>query len=138
MGRGRAAPRHGAAEADHTAVQAPGHEEAVSSFAGTRRRSGCEGGPQQDRIWHAGQTVHQRHDFDVDQHPFSFRLRNRLELEALVEELSALVDKEALYGMYEESTPGRSTLSGTSTCWRQNSCWTAPRTPRSPWSPSSR
>ena len=30
-----------------------------------------------------------------------FRLRNRLELEALVEELSALVDKETLYGMYE-------------------------------------
>ena len=33
-----------------------------------------------------------------------FRLRNRLELEALVEELSALVDKETLYSMYEEAT----------------------------------
>ena len=33
-----------------------------------------------------------------------FRLRNQLELDALVEELSAMLPKEVLYGMYEEAT----------------------------------
>ena len=33
-----------------------------------------------------------------------FRLRNQLELDALVEELSAMLPKEVLFGMYEEAT----------------------------------
>ena len=33
-----------------------------------------------------------------------FRLRNQLELDALVEELSAMLPKDVLYGMYEEAT----------------------------------
>ncbi|CAE7462916.1 unnamed protein product [Symbiodinium natans] len=33
-----------------------------------------------------------------------FRLRNQLELDALVEELSAMLSKETLYAMYEEAT----------------------------------
>ena len=33
-----------------------------------------------------------------------FRLRNQLELDALVEELSAMLPKETLYAMYEEAT----------------------------------
>ena len=33
-----------------------------------------------------------------------FRLRNQLELDALVEELSAMLPKETLYSMYEEAT----------------------------------
>ena len=33
-----------------------------------------------------------------------FRLRNQLELDALVEELSAMLPKDVLYGMYQEAT----------------------------------
>ena len=113
VGRGGAAPHHPAAAQDHGGVKEVGDEETVSGPDNLRRPSGCASAPQTQR--RPGYAVHQGPSY-ADQHLVSaavrvnqqflccWRLRNQHELDAVVEELSALLPKEQLYQLYEQAT----------------------------------
>ena len=125
MGRGRVAPDSGPAEEDHPAVQAAGDEKVVSSFGSAL--DDMADSPQVHKKTGDGILdtlfIRGRHYYCINTWVSTqklrlmpsavrvntmwycvFRLRNQLELDALVEELSAMLPKDVLYGMYEEAT----------------------------------
>ena len=123
VGRGRVAPDHGPAEEDHPAVQAAGDEKVVpgvDSFGRHGRQPAVHkktGDGILDTLFIRGR--HYCINTWVSTQKLRlmpsavrvntmwycvFRLRNQLELDALVEELSAMLPKDVLFGMYQEAT----------------------------------
>ena len=108
MGRGGAAAHHPAAAQDHGDFQEVGDEETVPGPDNLRRPSGCASAPQTQR--RPGYTLHQGRRMQISawvssqklrlisaavrvnqQFLCCWRLRNQRELDAVVEELSALL-----------------------------------------------
>ena len=97
MGRGGAAPHHPAAAQDHGGVKEVGDEETVPGPRGRHMQISTWVSLQKLRLISAAVRVNQ-------QFLCCWRLRNQHELDAVVEELSALLPKEQLYQLYEQAT----------------------------------
>ena len=113
--------RQPAAAQDHGGVQEAGDEETVPGPDNLRRPCGRASAPQTQRrpghSLHQGPShadkhlgelaeaaAHQRSRAGQPAILWCWRLRNQHELDAVVEELSALLPKEQLYQLYEQAT----------------------------------
>ena len=113
VGRGSPSHHHPAAEEDHPDHEGAGLQEALPNFGRDRRFRGPTGAAPPHRGRGPGHALHPRAPH-ADLHRAAvrvnmqfmcvWRLRNQLELEAVLEELTALLPRKELQAIYEEAT----------------------------------